>query len=91
MWTRGPIESHNQRCGNRTDKIETFYDEKDVPKDVTTFPRPLPNEKMRRALEEFIVEGVKTTIPFHQRLMNDEVFQSGEYSTKYLEESDIMK
>ena len=46
--------------------------------------------KMRRALDEFIIEGVKTTIPFHQRLMDNEDFQSGVYSTKFLEYSDIM-
>ncbi len=41
--------------------------------------------KMSRALEEFIVEGVKTTIPFHLQLMHDERFRSGIYSTKFLE------
>ena len=42
--------------------------------------------KMSRALDEFIVEGVKTTIPFHKQLMRDERFRSGEYSTKFLED-----
>ncbi|MDX2249111.1 MAG: acetyl-CoA carboxylase biotin carboxylase subunit [Bacteroidia bacterium] len=41
--------------------------------------------KMERALEEFIVEGVKTTIPFHRQLMRDERFRSGIYSTNFLE------
>ncbi|MDP5169870.1 MAG: acetyl-CoA carboxylase biotin carboxylase subunit [Bacteroidia bacterium] len=45
--------------------------------------------KMQRALEEFIVEGVKTTIPFHKQLMKDEKFKSGVYSTAFLETFDM--
>lgn len=41
--------------------------------------------KMQRALDEFIVEGIKTTIPFHQKLMRDEKFRSGDFNTKFLE------
>ncbi len=41
--------------------------------------------KMRRALDEFVVEGVKTTVPFHQQLMQDENFIKGNFTTKYLE------
>lgn len=41
--------------------------------------------KMSRALEEFVIEGVKTTIPFHQQLMKDKNFISGKYTTKFLE------
>lgn len=58
---------------------------------VTARTREEVIAKMERALEEFIIEGVKTTIPFHQRLMRDDVFRSGVYSTKYLERSEIMK
>src|SRR5215210_4896190 len=39
----------------------------------------------RRALEEYHLEGIKTTIPLHLRLLNDEGFLSGEYDTGYLE------
>ena len=42
--------------------------------------------KMRRALDEFIVEGIKTTIPFHRALMDDERFLSGKYDTGFLED-----
>jgi acetyl-CoA carboxylase biotin carboxylase subunit len=45
--------------------------------------------KMRRALGEFVIEGVKTTIPFHLRLMNDENFIKGNYTTKFLETFDL--
>jgi acetyl-CoA carboxylase biotin carboxylase subunit len=41
--------------------------------------------KMRRALDEFVIEGVKTTVPFHQQLMQDENFIKGNFTTKYLE------
>jgi acetyl-CoA carboxylase, biotin carboxylase subunit len=41
--------------------------------------------KMERALDEFMVEGVKTTIPFHQQLFAHDVFRSGDFNTKFLE------
>lgn len=42
--------------------------------------------KMRRALDEYIVEGVKTTIPFHIKLMKDENFNKGNFTTKFMED-----
>ena len=42
--------------------------------------------RMRRSLEEFVVEGIKTNIPYHLQLMNDEGFQTGNFNTKYLED-----
>ena len=42
--------------------------------------------KMKRALEEFIVEGIKTTIPFHIKLMSDPAYIKGEYTTKCMED-----
>lgn len=45
--------------------------------------------KMERALDEFIVEGVKTTIPFHKKLMRDEIFRSGVFNTSFLESFDM--
>ena len=41
--------------------------------------------RMERALDEFIVEGAKTTIPLHKQLMRNEVFRSGVYATNFLE------
>ena len=41
--------------------------------------------KMKRALDEFIVEGIKTTIPFHKKLMNNPEFINGNYTTKFME------
>ncbi|MGV3482561.1 MAG: acetyl-CoA carboxylase biotin carboxylase subunit, partial [Sphingobium sp.] len=42
--------------------------------------------RLRRALEEFVVDGMKTTIPLHQALIEDPEFQSGDYTIKWLEE-----
>jgi acetyl-CoA carboxylase biotin carboxylase subunit len=42
-------------------------------------------DTMYRALSEYIIEGVKTTIPFHLQLMKDERFRSGNFNTKFLE------
>jgi acetyl-CoA carboxylase biotin carboxylase subunit len=41
--------------------------------------------KMKRALDEYIIEGVKTTIPFHQQLMRDPKFVEGDFTTKFME------
>jgi acetyl-CoA carboxylase biotin carboxylase subunit len=41
--------------------------------------------RLRRALEEFVVDGVKTTIPLHQALLDDPDFQTGNYTIKWLE------
>ena len=46
-------------------------------------------EKMRRALDEFIIEGVKTTVPFHQQLLVDERFRAGDFDTKFLESFEL--
>jgi acetyl-CoA carboxylase biotin carboxylase subunit len=45
--------------------------------------------KMQRALDEYIIEGIKTTIPFHQKLMKDEKFRAGDFTTKFLESFEI--
>ena len=43
----------------------------------------------KRALDEFIIEGVKTTIPFHKKLMKDKNFRSGNYDTGFLNDFDM--
>ena len=42
-------------------------------------------DTMYRALSEYVIEGVKTTIPFHLQLMQNEKFRSGDFNTKFLE------
>jgi acetyl-CoA carboxylase biotin carboxylase subunit len=41
--------------------------------------------RMKRALDEFVIDGVKTTIPFHTKLMDNETFRKGNFNTKFLE------
>ena len=45
--------------------------------------------KMKRALDEFVIEGVKTTIPFHRQLMDDPAYVAGDYTTKFMEDFEM--
>ncbi|GAB3649173.1 acetyl-CoA carboxylase biotin carboxylase subunit [Echinicola sediminis] len=45
--------------------------------------------RMKRALEEFVIDGIKTTIPFHLALLEDEEFKAGNFTTKFLESFDF--
>ncbi len=45
--------------------------------------------RMKRALEEFVIDGVKTTIPFHIALLDNEQFKEGNFTTKFLEDFDF--
>ena len=45
--------------------------------------------KMKRALDEFYIEGIKTTIPFHRKLMDHPDYVAGNYTTKFMEDFDI--
>lgn len=47
--------------------------------------------KMERALEEYFIEGIKTTVPFHLKLLRNEQFRKGNFTTKFLEEWDFKK
>ncbi len=53
---------------------------------VTAQTREEAISKMRRALDEFVIEGIKTTIPFHRQLMDDPDYVSGNYTTKFMED-----
>ncbi len=46
-------------------------------------------KKMRRALSEYIIDGIKTTIPFHLQLLDDERFNKGDFTTKFLEDFEL--
>ncbi|MCH8030744.1 MAG: acetyl-CoA carboxylase biotin carboxylase subunit [Bacteroidetes bacterium] len=46
--------------------------------------------RMLRALNEFVIEGVKTTIPFHQQLLMDERFRAGDFDTKFLDRFEMV-
>src|SRR5690625_1156412 len=63
--------------------IPPFYDSM-VAKLITYGPtREEAIHRMKRALDEFVIEGVKTTIPFHSLIMDHEVFKEGEFNTKF--------
>ncbi|WP_026771185.1 MULTISPECIES: acetyl-CoA carboxylase biotin carboxylase subunit [Sediminibacillus] len=47
--------------------------------------------RMRRALDEFVIEGIHTTIPFHSRMMDHPQFIDGDFNTKFLEKYTIME
>jgi len=48
-------------------------------------------DRMKRALQEFVIEGVKTTIPFHIKMMDDPNFRAGKFTTSYLDSYDFSK
>ncbi|MFC0522660.1 acetyl-CoA carboxylase biotin carboxylase subunit [Pontibacillus salicampi] len=48
-------------------------------------------DRMKRALDEFVIDGVHTTIPFHYRMMSHDVFREGDFNTKFLETYTIME
>lgn len=47
--------------------------------------------KMKRALSEFVVEGIHTTIPFHRQLMENKKFAEGDYTNKFMETFELVK
>jgi acetyl-CoA carboxylase biotin carboxylase subunit len=47
--------------------------------------------KMKRALDEFVIEGIKTTIPFHRQLMEHPDYLAGNYTTKFMEDFEIRR
>jgi acetyl-CoA carboxylase, biotin carboxylase subunit len=70
--------------------IPPFYDSMVAKVIVHADTREEAVARMKRALDEFIIEGVETTIPFHLKLMDNEVFKSGDFDTKFLEKYTIM-
>jgi len=71
--------------------IPQYYDSMIGKLIVSSFTREEVLAKMERALDEFIIEGIATTIPFHQKLMKDKSFRSGNFTTKFLEKFDFNK
>jgi len=65
--------------------IPPFYDSMIAKLITVAQTREEAISKMERALDEFVIEGIKTTIPFHQKLMKDEHFRKGVYTTKFME------
>jgi acetyl-CoA carboxylase biotin carboxylase subunit len=66
--------------------VPPFYDSMVAKLIVHARTRNLAIARMKRALEVMVIEGIKTTIPLHLKIMDDPKFQSGQFSTKYMEE-----
>jgi acetyl-CoA carboxylase biotin carboxylase subunit len=67
-------------------KVPPYYDSMIAKLIVYGSTRQRCIMRLRRALEEFVVDGLKTTIPLHQKLIEDPEFQKGNYTIKWLEE-----
>src|SRR5262249_60726825 len=66
-------------------RVLPFSDSRVAKLIVTADSRPAAIMRMRRALEEYIVEGIKTNIPFHKKLLVYEPFVQGRYDTRLVE------
>jgi acetyl-CoA carboxylase, biotin carboxylase subunit len=66
-------------------KVPPYYDSMIAKLIVYGTTRERCIMRLRRALEEFVVEGMKTTVPLHQKIVRDEEFLKGDYTIKWLE------
>lgn len=71
--------------------IPPFYDSMIAKLIVTARTRDEAIDKLERALGEFVIEGVKTTIPFHKQLLQNEDFRRGVYTTKFMEDFELVE
>jgi acetyl-CoA carboxylase biotin carboxylase subunit len=69
--------------------IPPYYDSMIAKLITTAQTRDEAIDKMRRALDEFVIEGVKTTIPFHRQLMDHPDYLAGNYTTKFMEDFEL--
>jgi acetyl-CoA carboxylase biotin carboxylase subunit len=67
-------------------EIPPYYDSLVAKLIVKAKTRDEAVDKMYHTLDEFIVEGIHTTIPFHKKLMKNEQFRSGDFDTKFVEQ-----
>jgi acetyl-CoA carboxylase biotin carboxylase subunit len=65
--------------------VPPFYDSLIAKLIVHARTREIAIARMRRALEVFVIEGIKTTIPLHLAIMGDPYFRAGDYSTRFME------
>ena len=66
--------------------VPPYYDSMIAKLIVHARTRELAIARMQRALDMMVVEGIKTTIPLHKKIMADERFRKGDFSTKFMEE-----
>ena len=69
--------------------VPPYYDSMIAKLIVHARTRELAINRMQRALDMMVVEGIKTTIPLHKKIMADPRFQSGDFSTKFMEEFEL--
>lgn len=81
------VDSH----GYASYRVPPHYDSMIAKLIVTAHSREEAINRMLRALDEFIVVGIKTTIPFHKKLLQSPEFRSGKYDTHFLETFPYMK
>src|SRR5262249_2708580 len=67
-------------------RVPPFYDSMIAKVVVHARTRELAIARMRRALDAMVVEGIKTTIPLHLKIMDDPDFQAGNFSTRFMED-----
>ena len=72
-------------CAYEQYRVLPYYDSMVAKLIVHADSRPAAIMRMRRALHEYIVEGIETNIPFHRRLMSSEPFVQGRYDTRLVE------
>ena len=66
--------------------VPPYYDSMVAKLIVHAPTRPEAIARMRRALDEFVISGIKTVIPLHQRILADPGFQAGDYTIHWLEQ-----
>ncbi|MGB0887328.1 MAG: acetyl-CoA carboxylase biotin carboxylase subunit [Vicingaceae bacterium] len=71
--------------------IPPYYDSMISKLIVVAQTREEAIKKMERALDEYIIEGIKSTIPFHQQLLQNKKFREGDFTTKFMETFEIKK
>jgi acetyl-CoA carboxylase biotin carboxylase subunit len=69
--------------------VPPYYDSMIAKLIVHARTRELAIARMERALDMMVVEGIKTTIPLHKKIMADERFRRGDFSTKFMEEFEL--
>ena len=69
--------------------IPPYYDSMIAKLITTAQTREEAINKMKRALDEFVIEGITTTIPFHRQLMDNKDYLDGNYTTKFMNEFNL--
>jgi acetyl-CoA carboxylase biotin carboxylase subunit len=67
-------------------KVQPFYDSLVAKLIVTGATRDIALRRAMRALNEYVIEGIKTNIPFHKRVLAFPAFTAGQYDTRIVEE-----